>query len=265
MCTAMNAWSVDHWLDRDDRLYSVILVPSSNPEAAVAEIKRHGQHPKMVAVLLAANPLGRPFGHPVYHDIYQAAADNGLSVSVHVSLASPANVKTIGGLGNTHIEKDLQFTAQGMHYLSSFIFHGVFEKFPSLKVVIKEFGVSWLPHFVWKLDESYDLLRLESPWVKRRPSEYIRDNVRFSTQPVEAGRIDAARWGELMATLEGAEDLLCFSSDYPHYTFDDPFQIAQILPDAWVAKVMSENACRTYGWDLAKDPSKVVPLEPSRA
>jgi predicted TIM-barrel fold metal-dependent hydrolase len=101
---------------------------------------------------------------------------------------------------------------------------------------------------------------MESPWVKRWPSEYIHDHIKLSTQPVEAGPRAAKGWVDLMATVDGIEDILCFSSDYPHYSFDDPLHIAQILPEGWINKIFFENACETYGWDFpALGPRVGVP------
>jgi predicted TIM-barrel fold metal-dependent hydrolase len=130
------------------------------------------------------------------------------------------------------------------------IFHGVFEKYPTLTVMIKEFGLSWLPNLIWKLDENYDVLRMDSPWVKRWPSEYVHDHIKLSTQPIEASARNASAWVDLVATVDGIDDILCFSSDYPHYSFDDPHHIGRLLPTAWVRKIFYENACRTYGWQF---------------
>jgi predicted TIM-barrel fold metal-dependent hydrolase len=53
-----------------------------------------------------------------------------------------------------------------------------------------------------------------------------------------------------MATVDGVEDLLCFSSDYPHFSFDDPVYIARVLPERWHRKIFCENACQLYGWGV---------------
>ena len=58
ICSAVNDWNVDHWLGRDERLRSVVVVPPMLPDEAAAEIRRVGPHPDICGVLIAGNPLG---------------------------------------------------------------------------------------------------------------------------------------------------------------------------------------------------------------
>jgi predicted TIM-barrel fold metal-dependent hydrolase len=130
--------------------------------------------------------------------------------------------------------------------VASFITNGVFEKFPSLKIVLIEPGVAWVPGFLWRFDNAYRRLRSETPWLRRAPSEYFLEHVLLSTQPLESP--DDRR--ELVAALEayGAEDILLYSSDYPHWDADDIRYVATRLPEKWHTKVFYENARRLYGW-----------------
>jgi predicted TIM-barrel fold metal-dependent hydrolase len=250
VCRAANEWNADQWLSRDPRLVSVIIVPSANPELAVKELRRMARHPQMVGVLMSGNPVGRPFGDPHYHPVYEAAAELGVVVSVHVSGGDrPNSTTSVGGPKGTAIEHITQLGQAGMHHLSSMVVHGVFEKYPGLRIILTEYGLAWLPAFLWRMDREYNLLRRESPWVKRLPSEYIRENVRFSTQPLEEGP-DRKSLIRILKTVPGIEDLLCFSTDYPHLTMDDPLYVKRVLPAAWQRKVFLENACKTYGWPV---------------
>jgi predicted TIM-barrel fold metal-dependent hydrolase len=256
LCRAVNDWNIDTWMRLDDRLYSVVVAPFATPQEAANEIRRVGGHERMSGVLLAGNPLGRPIGDPLFHPAWQAAAEMGLAVTVHPSTTDrPGPQMGSVGASKARIEGSSQLGQQAMHYISSLIVHGVFEKFPSLNVVITEFGITWLPYVMWRLDQNYDLLRHESPWVKKWPSEYIRKHVRFSTQPIEESPEDKGATAELLKAVDGVEDLLCFSSDYPHYSMDDPTYAARLIPEAWRPKVFFDNACAVYNWKI---PAKVL-------
>jgi predicted TIM-barrel fold metal-dependent hydrolase len=248
LCRAINDWNVERWLPIDDRFFGSLLLPSNNIEESVAEIRRLGDHPRMVGVLFPINPMGRPLGDPVFHPIYQACIEHDLSMELHVNSADSATVRSGVGTPGSYMEHSIRLSDPAIHYLTSFIVHGVFEKYPELRVLVKEYGTTWLPHMIWKLDKSYDMLRLESPWVRKRPWDYIHDNIKFSTQPLEVGKDDESRWVELMSTIDGIEDILCFSSDYPHYQFDHPLEIARMLPAAWVDKIMYRNSCELFNW-----------------
>ena len=56
-----------------------------------------------------------------------------------------------------------------------------------------EAGVFWVPWLMRRLDIHYREFRSEIPWVKRLPSEHIRDNVRFATQPIDVDAEGAGR------------------------------------------------------------------------
>ena len=55
--------------------------------------------------------------------------------------------------------------------LVSVIFHGVFEKYPDLRMVFIEGGFTWVPHILKRMDENYKSLRREIPWLTKLPSE----------------------------------------------------------------------------------------------
>ena len=69
--------------------------------------------------------------------------------------------------------------------LLSLVYEGVFGKFPDLKVVLMESGVSWLPAFMWRANKTWRGVRVEVPWVEPEPATMIRNHFRFTTQPFD--------------------------------------------------------------------------------
>lgn len=251
---AANDWTIDNWLSHpDSRLYGAMLVASQNPEEAAKEIRRVGGHPRIAEVLLATSGLGKPFGHPAYAPIHEAAAEMGLPLAIHTGgEAFPGQgASPIGsGMPSFYFEVAMLTYQGSMTHLTSFITHGVFEKFPALKVLIVEAGVAWVPSLLWRLDTGYKALRREIPWVKRAPSEYFHDHVRMSTQPLDRSPDPE----QLVETIRffGGEDILCFSTDYPHWDTDEVNYVETKLPKEWHQKIFHDNAVDLYGWTDAK-------------
>ena len=52
LCSAFNDYLIDQWLPVDNRLKFAMSVPSQDPQASAAEIRRLGKHPQIVAVSL---------------------------------------------------------------------------------------------------------------------------------------------------------------------------------------------------------------------
>jgi predicted TIM-barrel fold metal-dependent hydrolase len=249
LCSAANDWTIEQWLPRDERLTMLVATPFGQPAEAAREIRRIGGHPQVVGVLMSGNVLGRPLGDPIYDPIYEAAVETGLNISVHINSSDrPSPIILSTGGAKDWTEYLSQASQQAMHYISSLVVHGAFERFPSLHFLIKEFGIAWLPSLVWRLDDNYELLKLESPWLRRWPSEYIHDHILLSTQPIEESPDRRQALVELLAAVDGVEDMLCFSSDYPHATMDEPGFVGRQLPRVWHRKLFCENACNAYGW-----------------
>ena len=129
-----------------------------------------------------------------------------------------------------------------MGHVASVIAQGVFERWPDVRFVLIECGVAWLPAILWRLDADYRALRKETPWLKRLPSEYAREHIRLTTQPLEQPRRPEALWPALEDI--GAQDMLMYASDYPHWDFDEPRAVRP--PAAWREAVMDGNARALY-------------------
>jgi uncharacterized protein len=245
---ATNDWNIDTWLSLpDDRIHSEVAISTSLPEEAAKEIRRVGGHPKIRAVCIGGNQTGRPLGDEVYDPIYQAAVDMDLAVTFHgISANRPGHHSqhtggTVGG-----IEYPALFTQEVPHFVTSLVTHGTFERFPRLRMLIKEVGVGYLPYTIMQLDAHYEQLKFESSWVKKLPSEYLRGHLWITTQPLEDSPDGPEDIKQLLGSCDELEDMLCFSTDYPHPSFDDPNWVARRIPEKWWRKVFVENACDAF-------------------
>ncbi len=143
-------------------------------------------------------------------------------------------------------------------HLVSMLCRGTFARHPELRVVIIEAGVTWLPSLLWRLDASWKALRSEVPWVRALPSETVRDQVRFTTQPLEQPS-DPRHLRQALGMVDGIEAMLMYASDYPHWDFDPVKLTRGRVPTEWREAVMSENARALYRLPAAKPQTAPVP------
>jgi len=94
------------------------------------------------------------------------------------------------------------------------------------------------------MDRHWEALRSEVPWVKRRPSAYVNERVRFTTQPCEEP--PDPKHFEMILDLIGGYELMLFSSDYPHWDYDDPKWTLARIPAAHREAVKKGNALGFY-------------------
>jgi predicted TIM-barrel fold metal-dependent hydrolase len=74
--------------------------------------------------------------------------------------------------------------------------------------------------------------------------EIVRSNIRFSLQPVDAPP-DPATLNRLFDHMQ-SDELLLFSTDYPHWQFDGDAVLPEAMSPELVRKIMIDNPHATY-------------------
>ena len=249
---ALNDWVKTEFLDRDARLRASIIIPMQNVEYAVEEIERCAADRRFVQIMVLAmqeTPLGRRHHWP----IFEAAERHKLPIGIHAG-SNYRNPVTSLGWPTSYVE-DYTSQAQGFQsQIASLITEGVFAKFPKLKVVLMESGVTWLPGFLWRFSKFWRGARTEVPWVDRSPSEIVRDNFRLTIQPFD-GPTDPDDVERIIEHLR-SDDMLLFSSDFPHWQFDGDERMPKGIPDRLRRKILVENALATYDRLNAPPPTE---------
>jgi uncharacterized protein len=243
MARALNEWQVECLVKPEPRLRASIVVNYEDAPAAVKEIERCAGNPAFGHVFLMSR-LGGPMGSRRYFPIFEAATAAGLPVGVH-AFGFGGIPNTSSGWASFYIE-DMVGHAQGFQaQLSSLVFEGVFERLPKLRLVLIEGGFGWVPSLCWRMDRAFARMRDEVSHLCRLPSEYVRQQVWFTTQPMEEPEprehaLDVMDWI--------GWDRLLFATDYPHWDFDDP---ATCLPVRMSEEQREDffigNARRVYG------------------
>jgi predicted TIM-barrel fold metal-dependent hydrolase len=246
LCAATNDWLADTWLSRyndHERWRGSVAVCANAPELAAREIDRWSGHPYMAQIRLNAY-AGLPFGDPFYDPIYEAATRAGLPVGVHFTKGSGHALLTPVGHQSYFFEHHALYPVTYAAHAASLICNGTFDRFEDLKFVWIEGGYSWSLPLLWRLERRWDDLGSELP-AKRRPREYVRDHMWWTSQPIEEPGKLTHLW-KVMEWADAAHTLL-FSSDYPHWDYDDPAQIVRRLPKEIRRRVFCESAIELYG------------------
>jgi predicted TIM-barrel fold metal-dependent hydrolase len=246
LARGVNDWTLETWVRPFSCYKGSILVAHQYPALAVAEIDRLGDDPGMVQVLLGS-ASETPLGRAVYHPIYEACVRHGLPLALHVGGEGAGNSPPATAVGHpsTYFEWYGSLPQSYMAHIMSMVTEGVFVRFPTLKVVLYEGGVAWLPHIMWRFDKNWKAQRAEAPWLQRPPSSYILEHFSSTTYPLEA-LPDPQYLRQILEMVE-AERTLLFSSNYPHWEYGDPFDMIRDIPDAMRRRVLVENALAVYG------------------
>jgi predicted TIM-barrel fold metal-dependent hydrolase len=248
LARAVNEWQVAYWLDKEPRLRGSILVNAEDPIAAAKEIERCATDKRFVQVLVpprAAEPLGRKR----YWPMYEAAAKASLPIGMHVGGVSGSPCTNGSGAASYYIEEHQSMVPTMQSVVTSMVLEGLFEAIPELKVACIEGSFAWLPALKWRLDKHWNRMRDEVPHVKRPPSEYVRDHFWFTTQPIEEPD-NPADLVKVMSWI--GWDRIMFSTDYPHWDFDDPrYAFKTKLEEQHRRMIFSENARALYRLDNA--------------
>jgi uncharacterized protein len=192
------------------RLVVSYQIPIHDIGMAVAEVQRvAGLGAKSLQLPVFPNEFGLPdYFHERYAPLFSAIQETGLPICCHIGLNTSLDGlakrdPTANGSVTTLLTPLLTAEAFGM-----WIHGGVFEKFPDLKVVFVEPGLTWV---AWWLDMADDqVLRqgYENPNPKELPSYYFHRNIYLTF-------IDEALGVQRVRDLLGVENLL-WSTDFPH-------------------------------------------------
>jgi predicted TIM-barrel fold metal-dependent hydrolase len=256
-CTATNAWLADNWLDSHnnwhERWRGSICVAIEDQPGAVREIEKWAEHPFMSQILIKAEP--RPsWGDPIYDQVWSTATKYDIPVSCHLSrgVYETLPIPPVGLPSYNH-DFMVTYSLLAANQVMSLIFDGTFDRHPTLRVVFIEHAFTWILPLMWRMDAIY-AKRKSSMDIRRKPSEYVKDHIRFSTQPLDypEDKTELSRAFELME----CDKILLYSSDYPHWTFDDPRWLVKHLPEHAREAIMFRNGIETY-----KLPDTVPVLE----
>ena len=152
---AHNDMMVSRWLDNgtySDRYRGTVRVNPEDVPGALREIERWRGHPRVVQVGVPMQTR-ELYGKPQFWPIWEATADAGLPVAVHIETGQGIGfAPTPSGHPRTYEQWVGFYALNYLYHLMNMIAEGVFERYPSLKVVWADGGADMLTPFIWRMD-----------------------------------------------------------------------------------------------------------------
>jgi predicted TIM-barrel fold metal-dependent hydrolase len=245
LARSRNSWVAEYCSENPARLKGVAVLPQQDIAAAVAELNRAVTEIGFVGVALLPNLRGRHMGDPYFFPIYQEAERLNVPICVHMFLGRYGSEAT----GTLRFDRFFYSHLFGhpfeqMIALAVVLGEGLLDRFPKLRFVFLEAGCGWLPYWLERLDEHQEVLGVQLPALKEKPSKLLqREQLFFSC---EADERELAHVVEVIG-----DDYIVFASDYSHFDSRYPGASKPILEhptlsDLSKRKILSENARRLY-------------------
>ncbi len=244
VCRAYNAWLNHKYLNSSTRIKGMALIPTIDPQAAVAEMRRVADTmPGMVGFFISAG-VAKPLGDAAYWPIFETAQELDMMIAVHAG--GPG--RRLDMMDKAIMARCLGHPTSQMIQMTHMMFSGTFDRFPTLRVSFMEAGIAWILFTLERMEEAYDQWAYEVPELKCRPIDHIT-----------GGRIYFhAELGERLlpvAAQQLGDGQLLYASDYPHIApgkvienFRD-FRARDDLSTQTKQRILGENAKRLYKID----------------
>ena len=242
-----NDWLRDYCSAYPDRLKGAASIPHQDPDRAIKEIHRAVTELGMAGPVYPSNVGGKNLDDPLFFPSYEECQSLNVPVLVHAGTGligiAQAGSDRFTNFYHTHV-----FTHAFEHIsaLTAVVAGGILDKYPKLRFAFLESGSGWLPYWIERLDEHYDMLGFLTP-MKEKPSEYVCKSGRvFVACEAEEEILDRV-------VEEMGEDVIIYASDYIHFDSTFPGTVAAIkdrkgLSASAKRKILGENAKRLYGF-----------------
>ena len=246
-CRTYNDWIAEFCSAHPKRLKGIAMLNIDDLESGIKELERSAKL-GFAGVMISIHPsVERSYNLPIYEPLWAAAQDLQIPLSLHVGTNRPGPGQDFEDV----LSGTPWFLVNMDHWvktsLAQLIFSGVFERYPKLQVGSVEMELSWVPHFLDRMDYAYTQRQAELITNRFKedmlPSDFFHQNVYLSFQEDALGIRERY--------IIGVDNLM-WGSDYPHAESTFPRSreiIEEILVDCTEeekAKIAGGNAVRVY-------------------
>jgi predicted TIM-barrel fold metal-dependent hydrolase len=205
-----NDWILEYCSQDLKKLLPVAMTPILDVEWAVKELKRAVKRGAR-GVMIGTSPAdaAKPYRDAYYDPFWAAAQEAGLPVTLHIVTGRVRDPFTYhgaderGGVPASFIEL---FQEAAPVLANEFIFGGIFDRFPNLKIFLSEYDASWLPILKYRVNRIENFPGFDH--LKKRPAaRYIEENI-------YTGIINDPLAAKLRNEI--GVDRMMWGSDFPH-------------------------------------------------
>jgi predicted TIM-barrel fold metal-dependent hydrolase len=248
LATARNTWLAEYCAADPRRIKGTAALAQQDIDASVDEMRRTVKELGFVGASLFPNVKGRHLGDSYYFPLYAEAEKLNIPICVHMFLGRYGS----DAVGTERVDKFFYSHLFGhpfeqMIALSVIMGEGVLERFPKLRFVFLESGCGWVPYWLERMDEHYEVLGVQLSELRTEPSKLLqRGQIYFSCEPDEK---------ELVHVIDVIGDTwIVFASDYSHFDSrfpgaSEPIVTHAQLGEASKRKILNDNARRLYPFD----------------
>ncbi|MDE1852629.1 MAG: amidohydrolase [Thaumarchaeota archaeon] len=235
---------IESFLDKYPEIRATVYVPVKDPRMGAELIDDVGAEKGIVGALLSVLTKTRA-GSDDWNPIYEAAQQKDLPICIHGDAIHAEERGWLFGDFDTLLPVHvLSFPLLLSRSIMSIVLDGVPVRFPRLKFVFMEGGLTYVPALMQRLDDDYVKRRHEAPLLTKLPSEYMNEFY-YTTQPLESAHKEAL---EPFFRMFDSENKLMYASDYPHWDFDAPsviWDLPYLSTDA-KKKILGGNAAKVF-------------------
>jgi predicted TIM-barrel fold metal-dependent hydrolase len=256
MARAYNRWGAEMRDASGGRVLVAAPIPLNDVKRALEEIRYAYEDLGVRTFWARPDPFnGRTLGDRAYDPIWELLQDLDVPFATHEFMGLRGN-----SFGHDRFSSFVEWhavvhTFEAMGAMLSMIVHGVFERFPKLRVAYMEAGCGWTPSWLDRIDEQLELASKEFPDLSMSATEYFVRNCWVTTECEDKFVADAIRWL--------GEDRILYESDFPHPDSKYPHTVDEFL--GLEPQLISEDSKRKILWDNALDfyrfPEDMIPLE----
>ena len=171
---AYNLWIAEYCAAHPDRLLGLGQTAMRSVEEGIDDVRKMKEL-GLRGAMLPGNPQVSDYDDPIYDPFWQATVDMDMPISFHILTSKSDGFKTRG----PRINGFLSIIRGNQDLIGMFIYGGVFQRNPKLKLVCVEADAGWVPHFMYRADHAYKRHRawMMKSELEKMPSDYFREHV----------------------------------------------------------------------------------------